>query len=132
MCVTGLQTDEGGVSSVNGHASQDFSGISSLFVNLGGGNDRVIVGDLSSHPSTTHFESVYINVDGTNQPNGYGFDWDKVTVRTLVPPASSISALALGTTLSPWRTPSSATMIWIISTSIPAKALTPSALTMST
>ena len=84
MCVTGLQTDEGGVSSVNGHASQDFSGISSLFVNLGGGNDRVVVGDLSSHASTTHLESVYINVDGTNQPNAYGFDWDKVTVRNLV------------------------------------------------
>ncbi len=84
MRVIGLQTDDGGVSSVNGHTSQDFSGISSLFINLGGGNDRVVVGDLSSHPSITHLESVYINVDGTNQPNSYGFDWDKVTVRNLV------------------------------------------------
>ena len=84
MRVTGLQTDDGGVSSVNGHTSQDFSGIVSLFVNLGGGNDRVVVGDLSSQPSTTHLDSVYIDVDGTNQPNAYGFDFDKVTVENLV------------------------------------------------
>ena len=118
MRVTGLQTDDGGVSSVNGHTSQDFSGIDSLFVNLAGGNDLVDVGDLSNHASTSHLDSVYIDVDGTNKSNAYGFDYDKVTVETWSPPASSISAPASGTTSLPWRTRSSVTTIWITSTSI--------------
>ncbi len=83
MRVTGLQTDDGGVSLVNGHTSQDFTGVSSLFINLGGGNDRVVVGNLSSHPTTTHLGDVFINVDGTNKFNAYSYDYDKVTVSNL-------------------------------------------------
>ncbi len=45
---------------VNGHAYQDFTVPGSLFVNFGGGNDRVI---FSDDPATApHFASVSINV----------------------------------------------------------------------
>jgi hypothetical protein len=80
MRVTGLQTDDGGTSHVNGHASQDFSGINSLFVNLGGGNDRVYIGRSAAG---TTLGDVFINVDGTNGPNAYQFDYDKVIVENL-------------------------------------------------
>jgi hypothetical protein len=83
MRVTGLQTDDGGVSRVNGHASQDFSGVTDLYLNLGGGNDQVVVGDLSNHNTTTHLANVFINTDGTNKFNAYSYDWDKVTVSNL-------------------------------------------------
>src|SRR5689334_16392955 len=44
LMVTGLRTDDGGTSGINGHASQQFSGVTSLNVNLGGGNDLVDIG----------------------------------------------------------------------------------------
>src|SRR5690348_17251173 len=58
--VTGLQTDEGGTSSVNGHAFQDFAA-NSLFVDLGGGNDRVRIGRSDVN---TKLDGVHINVSG--------------------------------------------------------------------
>jgi hypothetical protein len=79
MRVTGLQTDDGGMSLVNGHASQDFAGVTSLFVNLGGGNDRVYVGSSSS---TTAFSGdVFVNTDGSHVFNVYGADYDHVIVQ---------------------------------------------------
>src|SRR5947209_9482425 len=78
--VTGLQTDDGGTSRVNGHASQDFAGVTSLFVNLGGGNDRVVVG---SNSSTTALGDVFVNTDGSHVFNAYGSDYDHVIVQHL-------------------------------------------------
>jgi hypothetical protein len=80
MRVTGLQTDDGGTSRVNGHASQDFAGVTSLFVNLGGGNDRVYVGSSSS---TTALGDVFVNTDGSHVFNVYGADYDHVIVQHL-------------------------------------------------
>src|SRR5215831_10341355 len=81
MLVTGMQTDDGGTSLVNGHTSQQFSGVSSLNVNLAGGNDRVNVGRDGS-PLTT-LNDVFINTDGSKGNNAYGFDYDKVNVVNL-------------------------------------------------
>jgi len=78
--VKGLQADDGGTSRVNGHAYQDFAGVGSLFVNLGGGNDRVVVGGEST---TTALDDVFVNTDGSQVFNAYGFDYDKVIVQHL-------------------------------------------------
>src|SRR3954466_11119037 len=81
LMVTGLRTDDGGTSTINGHASQQFSGVNSLNVNLGGGNDLVDIG-IDNKPVSLN--DVSINVDGTNAKfNAYGFDYDKVNVANL-------------------------------------------------
>jgi hypothetical protein len=81
LMVTGLQTDDGGTSTINGHVSQQFSGVNSLNVNLGGGNDLVDIG-LDNH--AVSLTDVSINVDGTKAKfNAYGFDYDKVNVANL-------------------------------------------------
>jgi hypothetical protein len=80
MLVTGLQTDDGGKSLINGHASQQFSGVASLNVNLAGGNDLVYVGRSDA---ATSLNDVSINTDGSNGYNAYGFDYDKVNVVNL-------------------------------------------------
>jgi hypothetical protein len=78
MRVTGLYTsDDPGTSLVNGHAYQDFSGVLSLNVNLGGGNDIVNVGRQGT---TMTLNNVFVNTDGTNKLNFHGYDYDHVNV----------------------------------------------------
>src|SRR6476620_3269472 len=40
--VTGLATADGTVSKIGGKTYKDFSGVSSLFVNFGAGNDKIV------------------------------------------------------------------------------------------
>jgi hypothetical protein len=81
LMVSGLQTDDGGTTAINGHASQQFSGVTSLNVNLGGGNDLVDIG-IDNKPVSLN--DVFINVDGTKAKfNANGFDYDKVNIANL-------------------------------------------------